>query len=105
MVDIITDPEILAEHRKSRYRVLVCIDGSDEGYRALTFAARLGASPDVDIVLLYVRPIDQGLRTGGLQVRIARENMLNWGLELPGIQYLKKGRDMLVNADELSKQW
>ena len=102
MIDVI---ETTQESRKNKYRVLVCIDGSDESYRGLTAAARIAAAPDVDIILLYVRPIDQGLRTGGLQVRVARENMLDWGLELPGIQYLKKGRDMLINNDELVSQW
>jgi len=105
MTQGLTDSEALIEYRKSRYRILVCVDGSDESYRGLQYAARLGAAPDADIVLLYVRPIDQGLRTGGLQVRVARENMLNWGLELPGIQYLKKGRDMLVGTEELASQW
>jgi len=97
------------EARKDRFRILVCIDGSDECYQSLRYAARLGGGVDADIVLLYVRPVDQGLRSGGLQVRVARENMLNWGLELPGIQYLKKGRDMLkelgiMDGDEWSEE-
>ena len=105
MGDFTSQSEELLEYGKSRFRMLVCIDGSDEAYRALNYAARLGEASDVDIVLLYIRPIDQGLRSGGLQVRVARENMLDWGLELPGIQYLKKGRDMLIATDELVDQW
>jgi len=89
----LSDEEIQA--RKEHFRILVCIDGSDECYQSLRYAVRLGGGVDADIVLLYVRPVDQGLRSGGLQVRVARENMLKLGLELPGIQYLKKGRDML----------
>ncbi len=89
-----SDSEI-EDARKDRFRILVCIDGSDECYQSLRYAARLGGGVDADIVLLYVRPTDQGLRSGGLEVRVARENMLKWGIELPGIQYLKKGRDML----------
>jgi nucleotide-binding universal stress UspA family protein len=89
-----SDSEI-EDAMKDRFRILVCIDGSDECYQSLRYAARLGGGVDADIVLLYVRPTDQGLRSGGLQVRVARENMLKWGIELPGIQYLKKGRDML----------
>ena len=105
MIDADKDPGALLERRKKRYRILICIDGSEESNRGLQYAARLGAAPDADIVLLYVRPIDQGLSSGGLQVRVARENMLNWGLELPGIQYLKKGRDMLIKTEELADQW
>ncbi len=88
-----------------RFRILVCIDGSDESYRGLKYAAKLGGGVDADIVLLYVRPVDQGLRTGGLQVQVARANMLEWGLELPGIKYLKKGRDMLVELGEMGEDW
>ncbi|MDA1091237.1 MAG: universal stress protein [Proteobacteria bacterium] len=92
----------IKDARKDRFRILVCIDGSDECYQSLRYAARLGGGVDADIVLLYVRPTDQGLRSGGLQVRVARENMLKWGIELPGIQYLKKGRDMLKEMGVMS---
>lgn len=90
---------------ENRFRVLVCIDGSDESYRAMRYAVRLAGGEDGDIVLVYVRPVDQGLRTGGLQVRVARENMLNWGLELPGLNYLKKGRDILIETGAMEEGW
>ena len=99
------DQKDLFERRKERYRVLVCIDGSDESYRGLAYAAQAASNKNSDIVLLYVRPIDQGLRSGGLQVRVARENMLSWGLELPGIKFLKKGLEQLISDDELSADW
>jgi len=95
---------VRAERRK-RFRMLVCIDGSDASYEGLRFAAKLADHEDCDIILLYVRPIDQGLRTGGLQVRVARENMLDWGLELPGINYLKRGLDMLVSEEDMAVHW
>ncbi len=88
-----------------KFRILVCIDGSEESYRGLRYAARLGGGVDADICLLYVRAVDQGLRTGGLQVRVARENMLNWGLELPGIKHLEKGRDMLMRLASMEGEW
>ena len=99
------DQKDLFEIRKKRFRVLVCIDGSDESYRGLSYAAQAATNKNSDIVLLYVRPIDQGLRSGGLQVRVARENMLSWGLELPGIKYLKRGLQQLISDDELSANW
>ena len=86
------------ETNEQRFRILVCIDGSDESYRGLRYAALLGEGADADMVLLYVRPVDQGLRSGGLQVRLARENIRDWGIELPGMRHLKKGRDILVEA-------
>ena len=88
-----------------RFRILVCIDGSDESYRGLKYAAKLGGGVDADIVMLYVRPADQGLSSGGLQVRVARENMLDWGLELPGIQYLKKGWEILREMEQIGNDW
>ena len=93
------------ETRKDRFRILVSIDGSEESYQSLRYAAKMGKGVDADIVLLYVRPIDQGLRSGGLQVRVARENMLDWGLELPGIKYLKKGYDVLLEMGAAGEDW
>jgi len=91
--------------RSKRFRILVCIDGSDEAYAGLRFAAEIGQSEECDIILAYVRPGDQGLRTGGLQLRVVRENMLDWGLELPGIKHLKRGFDMLIEAGHMEKEW
>lgn len=88
-----------------RFRILVCIDGSDESYRGLRYATKLGGGVDADIVLAYIRPIDQGLRSGGLQVSVARANMMDWGLELPGIKYLKKGYDMLLEMGAMGDDW
>ncbi len=97
--------EARLERRRNRFRILVCIDGSDEAYNGLRFAADIGHGDDCDIILLYVRPIDQGLRSGGLQVRVARTNMLEWGLELPGIRHLKKGIEILKEEGLLAQQW
>ncbi len=71
----------------------------------LDTASRIAGTDKCDIILLYVRRIDQGLNSGGLQVRLARQNLLEWGLELPGIQYLKRGFDMLLEKDFLDEEW
>ena len=68
-------------------------------------AARIAANDDCDIILFYVRRIDQGLSSGGLQMRVARQNMLEWGLELPGIKYLKRGLVQLLEKDLLGDEW
>lgn len=104
--DVRRELEAVYEARKNRFRILVGIDGEDESYRGLQYAARMGANrSDCDIILVYVRPIDQGLHTGGLQARVARENLLSWGIELPGIRYLKKGLSMLVEDAEMDGDW
>ncbi len=103
--EIQADLEASRERRKHRFRILVCVNGTEESYEGIRYAAKIGENEDCDIVLLYVRPIDQGLRSGGLQVRVARENMLDWGLELPGIKFLKHGLNMLVEEEDLEENW
>lgn len=85
----------LRAHRRNRFRILACIDGTEESFISVRKAARFGASDECDIVILYVRPIDTGLHAGGLQVRLARQNMLEAGFELPGVKHLKRALDML----------
>ena len=82
-----------AERRK-RFRILVSLKNEETLY-VVRFAARLARCEACDIVLLFVRPIDQGLRTGGLQMKIAREGMLEAGVEMPGLALLRKGLDVL----------
>ena len=89
-----------------RFSILVCIDGSEESYRGLRYAVRFGLDhDDTDIALLYVRPEDQALRSGGLNLDLARENMLDWDIELPGMKSLKKARDELVSIGFLGEEW
>ena len=71
-----TDNNDIETPDQDRFRVLVCIDGSDESYQGLRYAAKIAhGHDDVDIVLCYVRPIDHGMRSGGLQMDVARGNM------------------------------
>ncbi len=85
----------LRAQRRNRFRILACIDGTEESFITVRKAARFGASDECDIIILYVRPIDQGLHSGGLQLRLARQNMLEAGFELPGVAHLKRALDML----------
>jgi nucleotide-binding universal stress UspA family protein len=85
----------LRAQRRNRFRILACIDGTEESFITVRKAARFGASDECDIIILYVRPIDQGLHSGGLQVRLARQNMMDAGFELPGVSHLRRALDML----------
>lgn len=87
--------QALRAQRRSRFRILACIDGSDEAFITVRFAARLAVTKDCDIIVFYLRPIDQGLHSGGLQVRLARQNMMDAGFELPGVRHLKKALEVL----------
>ena len=85
----------LQAQRRKRFRILACIDGSDESFISVRKAARFGCTPECDIIILYVRPIDQGLHSGGLQVRLARQNMMEAGFELPGVSHLRRALEIL----------
>jgi len=92
-----------------RLRILICIGGGPDAYAGLKYAARLSKQDCANISLLYVRPLDSGLQSGGMEVRVARENLLDWGLELPGMTQLKAARDILVDlgeiTDEKNREW
>ena len=71
----------------------------------MRFAARLAPTDDCDIIILFVRPVDQGLWSGGLQVRLARQNMMEAGFELPGIRHLKQALDVLKEEGIDAESW
>jgi nucleotide-binding universal stress UspA family protein len=85
----------LRSQRRNRFRILACIDGSEESLVTVRFGARFCVQDNCDLIVLFVRPIDSGLQSGGLQVRLARENMLEAGFELPGVRHLKSALDIL----------
>lgn len=95
----------LRAQRRNRFRILACIDGSDESFVTVRAAAALAVTDDSDIIVLYVRPIDQGLHSGGLQVRLARQNMMDAGFELPGVSYLKRALVVLKEAGVDAESW
>jgi len=97
--------DLLERDDDGLFKVLVCIDGSDESYRGLRYAVRLGSGMDTDLTLLNIRQVDKELRTDGLDMRMARENMLEWGLELAGMTALKRGLDVLMEMGYLDGSW
>ena len=88
-----------------RFKILVCIDLSSETFRGLRYAVRLGSGTDADVTLLNVRKSDRGLRAGGLQMHLAHQNLLEWGLDLPGQRALKEARDFLIEMGFLQRDW
>jgi len=95
----------LRAQRRNRFRILACIDGSDEAFVTVRFAAKFAVNDDCDIIVLFVRPIDQGLHSGGLQVRLARQNMMDAGFELPGVSHLKRALEILKEEGIDAASW
>jgi nucleotide-binding universal stress UspA family protein len=95
----------LRAQRRNRFRILACIDGTDEGFETVHQAAHLFANRECDLIILHVRPIDQGLHSGGLQVRLARQNMMDAGFELPGVRHLKTALEILGGYGIDPQRW
>jgi nucleotide-binding universal stress UspA family protein len=83
--------EKLRAERRKRFRVLVSLKDEESLY-VVRMAARLANCPTCDIVLLYVRPVD---RSGSIHVQLARRNILQAGVELPGLRILRAGLEVL----------
>ena len=92
--------------QEQRFRILVCVDGSKASHQGLRYAIKFSlGSDDTDIALLYVRPDDRSGSSEGLSMGLARENMLDWDLELPGLRALKQARDILIEKGFLGEEW
>lgn len=85
----------LRSQRRNRFRVLACIDGTDESFVTVRFGARYLVQNNCDLIILMMRSIDIGMNSGGLQMRLARQSMLDAGFEIPGVKHLKKALDVL----------
>ncbi len=91
--------------RTPHFHILACIDGSTESYRGLRYALKFSAKrEDTDISLIYVRA-GVKMATGGLTHQVARENLMEWDLDMPGLKVLKKARDILVENGFLGEGW
>jgi nucleotide-binding universal stress UspA family protein len=85
----------LRAQRRNRFRILACIDGTDESFITVRLGARFSVQDNCDLIVLFVRPIDSGLQSGGLQVKLARQSMLDAGFDIPGVSHLKRALDVL----------
>ena len=93
------------ENTEQRFNILLCIDGSEESNRGLRYAVRIGKGNDADITLLYVRPRDPSLGSGGIDLRLVRENVLDWGLSLPGTSALEDAHKQLIDMGFMDEHW
>lgn len=97
--------EQVRAQRRRRFRILACVKDAEDDFLAVRMAARLAPTTECDIIIVYVRPIDQGLWSGGLQLKLARQNMLDAGLELPGLKLLKQALEALKEEGIDASDW
>lgn len=88
-----------------RFRILVCVDGSEQSERALRYAVRIGSGTDADLMVLYVRPTDHTLGSAGFDLSVVRESLLDWGIELPGTEVLRSARALLLEVGFIAEDW
>jgi len=74
-------------------KVLMCTDGEENAEAAIRFGGRLAAEMDADISILHVRPpISPRNR---VELTTARKKLGKWGLEIPGVDYLIRAKEIL----------
>ncbi|MBF0248906.1 MAG: universal stress protein, partial [Alphaproteobacteria bacterium] len=88
----------------SRYRILVCLDGSDEGYRGLRYAAKLSGGVEAYVTVLHLRSPDSTLPEG-LEDLSPEADMFQWGRKAPGVIYLDNARKLLEELGVMRADW
>ncbi len=101
--------DISEEERKRRertYRILVCIDGSEESFRALRYADGIAHDMEADLVLLFVRAVYDEASKDEVWAWAAEQNMMDWNIDLAGLKFLRMGRDVLSELGEFAEhEW
>ncbi|OIO60537.1 MAG: hypothetical protein COX57_07385 [Alphaproteobacteria bacterium CG_4_10_14_0_2_um_filter_63_37] len=87
------------------FKLLICIDGSEEALRGMRYGAKLGGGVDAEITIMFVRRSDDAFASEGQTMRPVRENMLGWGVELPGMRFLEEARRTLIEYGWMQENW
>jgi len=75
-------------------KVLMCTDGEDYAEAAIRFGGRLAKAMNADVSILHVRPpISPRNR---VQLTTARKKLGEWNLEIPGVDYLIRAKEILT---------
>lgn len=76
-------------------KVLMCTDGEENAEAAIRFGGRLAKEMDADVSILHVRPpISPRNR---VQLTTARKKLGKWNLEIPGVDYLIRAKEILTD--------
>ena len=76
--------------------VLMCTDGEEFAEAAIRFGGRLAKELNADVSVVHVRPpVSSSER---VQLTTARKKLGEWDIEIPGVEYLKRAREILVEV-------
>ncbi len=74
-------------------KFLMCTDGEEDAEAAIRFGGRLAKEIDADVSVLHVRrPVSSSER---VQLTATRKKLSSWDLDIPGIDYLTRAREIL----------
>jgi nucleotide-binding universal stress UspA family protein len=77
-------------------KFLMCTDGEEPAEAAIRFGGRLAAKMKADVSVLHVRPpISSSDR---VQLTTARKKLGEWNLEIPGVEYLTRAKEILTET-------
>ena len=75
-------------------KFLLCIGGVEPSVETIRFGARIARAFEADLSVLYVQPrVPHAVRQ---EMRLAREKLEEWEIELPGVKVLKAAQQILV---------
>ncbi len=75
-------------------KILMCTDGEEYAEEAIRFGGKLAKEMSSDISILHVRPpISPRNR---IQLTTARKKLGEWNLEIPGVDYLVRAKEILT---------
>lgn len=80
----------------AKMKFLMCTDGEEHAEAAIRFGGRLAKEMNADASVLHVRrPISSSER---VQLTTTRKKLTSWDLDIPGIDYLTRAREILDEA-------
>lgn len=77
-------------------KILMCTDGSSFAEDAIRFSGRIASAMGWDVSVLYVRP--KASSEHRIYLTTARKKLTEWDLDIPGISYLKRAKEILVET-------
>lgn len=77
----------------AKMKILMCTDGEEDAEAAIRFGGKLAKEMNADVSVLHVRrPVSSSER---VQLTTARKKLTSWNLDIPGIDYLTRAREIL----------
>ncbi|MBI3610245.1 MAG: universal stress protein [Nitrospirae bacterium] len=77
-------------------KILMCTDGQPYAEEAIRFGGKFAHELDADVTVLFVRP--KAARGDSIHLTTARKKMGEWDLEIPGVESLKRAKEILSEA-------